>query len=212
MHCAIWKVERAAGVGVDDRLADIVLDGRVVARPAGRRPCGSCAVVCALAMSISAEARCRSSRPTSTAGRTGRRTRRWTRRRRRPARPADRAARSVSLTSIGPDWLPRRPRPSQLAGSALDLVAHDQEAGEVGVVAVEIRAGGLDDVPVGKAAGGGPGRLLASPSSRPSVRFGAGGHRVPEMARRSRDRSRTACRPGSPCRGARGCPARARLS
>ena len=65
-------------------------------------------------------------------------------------------------------------------GLGLYLVAHDQPAGEVGVVAAEIGAGGLDDVPVGEAAGGGPGGLLAHLPAAIDL-FRARGDRVPEM-------------------------------
>ena len=61
----------------------------------------------------------------------------------------------------------------------LDVVAVDDEDGEV-VVAGEVGARGLDDVEVGEAAGGGPGRLLVDLVA--AVRLlGLGRERVPEV-------------------------------
>ena len=86
---------------------------------------------------------------------------------------------STSGTSIGPDWLPRRPSASQEDGFAFASFAVDDEDREV-VVAGEVGARRLHDVEVGEAARRRPRRLLAH--LVPAVgALGAGGDGVPEV-------------------------------
>ncbi len=86
---------------------------------------------------------------------------------------------STPSTSIGPDWLPRRPSASQVEGCdftcspSMTNTDRSSYAGEVG-------GGRLDDVEVGEPARGRPRRLLADVVA--AVRaLSARGDRVPEV-------------------------------
>src|SRR5262249_35750603 len=65
-------------------------------------------------------------------------------------------------------------------GLGLNLVIEGKPAGEIREVAGEIRAGRLQNIPVGESAGGGPGGLLAHAVAAVDL-FGTGGDRVPEV-------------------------------